>query len=174
MKRARSVAIVLVALLAVAVLFFAYPWVYAWGAGKYWDAAAPEVHLIPNGYIGPVVIILSDQAAPPPQMEGKARLFRIPESGIARSRFAVNEGWSRPDYFYVDLHGRRTRIVSGTPCDLDLPGDPVQACRMGHLTYGNPYSDKPYEAYIVGRKADQSFWAHRAEAFADSVVYGRR
>ena len=99
-------------------------------------------------------------------------MFRIPATGVLRSRFGVNNGWGRPDYFYLDGQGHRTRLISGTPCQRNLPGDPVQACLLGHTTFGN-LPDQTYEAYLVGRRADQAAWAWRAERFVDSVVYGR-
>ena len=149
-----------------------YPWIYLFGAGWLWDKAEPEVHLISAGYVGPVVILLNDTTAATPEREGRARLFRIPPSGVAYSHYSVNEGWGRPDYFYVDQQGRRTQIVSGVPCDDSLPGDPVQACLLGHKTFGD-LPDRAYQAYLVGRRADQQRWTWPAQRFIDSVVYGR-
>lgn len=147
-------------------------WIYILGAGRLWDKAEKEVHLLPAGFIGPVVILLSDSDAAPTVRENGARLFRIPASGVTRSRFGVNYGWGRPDYYYVDSQAPRTRVVSGTPCDDSLPGDPVQACLMGHTSFGD-LPDRPYQAYVVGRRADQLRWKWRADRFVDSVVYGR-
>ena len=155
-----------------AVLLIRWPWIYAWGAGRFWDRAESEVHIIPAGYIGPVVILLNDSSSPR-EREGKARLFRIGSDGIARSGFDVNEGWGRPDYFYVDAQGHRTPIVAGTPCNDSLVGDSVQACLLGHSTFSS-MPDRAYDAYVVGRRADQEWWSRRAEGFVDSVVYRRK
>ena len=168
----RTVLLASILLVAAPAAILAYPWIYAAGAGRLWDRAEHEVHLIPNGYIGPVVILLADPSASPPEREGSARLFRISPSGIARSRLAVNEGWGRPDYYYVDDTGNRTPIVAGTPCDDSLPGDPVQACLLGHTTFSD-IPDRSYEAYLVGRRADQYVWGQQVQRFVDSVVYGR-
>ena len=159
------------AVVALAALF-AWPRIYVWGAGRFWDRAEPEVHLIPAGYVGPVVILLNDSGAPQ-EREGNARLFRIAPTGVAHSGFGDNIGWGRPDYFYVDAQGHRSRIAAGTPCDHTLAGDSVQACLLGHTAFSDlPY--RSYNAYIVGRLVDQQAWQQRAERFVDSVVYGRR
>ena len=153
-------------------LLLASPWIYAIGAGMLWDRAEREIHLLPTGFTGPVVILLNDSAATPSVREHRPRLFRIPASGALHSRFGVNTGWGRPDYFYVDSQDRRTQLHSGTPCERALAGDPVQACLLGHTTFGD-LPDREYEAYVVGRRADQRKWAWSAERFVDSVVYGR-
>jgi hypothetical protein len=158
-------------LVAVA-LFLAWPWMYAWGAGRFWDRAEPEVHLIPSGYVGPVVILLDDSSAPR-EREGKARLFRVSPTGLGHSGFGDNVGWGRPDYFYVDAHGHRSRIAAGTPCNHALAGDSVQACLLGHTTFSD-LPNRSYTAYVVGRQADQRAWEQKADRFVDSVVYGRR
>jgi hypothetical protein len=167
--------LVLVAAVALAAPLIAVvlPYAYAFGAGRLWDKAEPELHLLPAGFIGPVVILLGDSAAPPPERERRTRLFRIPPNGVVRSRFPVNDGWGLPNYFYVDTAGHRTKIVSGAPCERDLPGDPIQACLLGHTRFGD-LPDRPYQAYVVGRRADQQRWGWPAEYFVDSVVYGRR
>ena len=168
----RIVASIVAAIIGLLAAAAASPWIYVWGAGTLWDRAEPEVHLIPVGYRGPVVILLGDSAAGRKEREGRARLFRISAVGVARSAFGNNEGWGRHDYFYIDSQGRRSRIVSGTPCERNLAGDPVQACLLGHTTFASR-PDRHYEAYVVGRSADQQVWERRADRFVDSVVYGR-
>ncbi len=140
------------ALLPLAYIAFLYT--YAWGAGRYWDRAEHEIHLIPTGYTGPVVII-HDSTGAPVEREGKARLYRVPASGVVRTQFPPNEGWGRPDYYYVGDRGHRVAIVPGTPCDDSLPGDPVQACLMGQTRYGNADPRHAYSAYVVSRHASR-------------------
>lgn len=172
MQRKRVLLTVVALIVGVPLAILAYPQVYVLGAGLLWGRAEHEIHLIPAGYTGPVVIELNDATATAPERENGARLFRIPVSGVAHSRLGVNDGWGRPDYFYVDGQGHRTRIVAGTPCDDSLPGDPVQACLLGHTTFGD-LPERAYEAYVVGRRADRLAWKWRDQRFVDSVVYGR-
>jgi hypothetical protein len=174
-RRVRDAVLLVASGCGIVALVLASPWMYAWGAGRLWDRAEREVHLLPVGYTGPVVILLAEPNAAQ-RREGGARLFQIPASGVAHSGFPINDGLGRPDYFYVDARGRRTRIVAGTPCQRELVGDPVQACLLGHTTLFDAKGhsqDRPYEAYVVGRRADQAAWSHRSDRFVDSVVYGR-
>ena len=171
-RRARIALWVVAVVVSVPLSMFLRTWLYLLGAGRVWDKAEPEVHLLPPGFIGPVVIMLDDSSAREPERESGARLFRIPVSGVTRSRLPVNRGWGRPDYFYLDSAGHRSRIVGGLPCDDSLPGDPVEACLMGHTNLGG-LPDRAYEAYLVGSRADRIRWRWRDERFVDSVVYGR-
>jgi hypothetical protein len=172
MSRRKILVASFVAVALAALILLGSPWIYAWGAGRFWDRAEPEIHLIPTGYTGPVVILLNDSSAPR-EREGNARLFHIGANGVAYSGFRDNVGWGRPDYYYVDSRGQRTRIVAGTPCNDAIAEDSVQACLLGHTTFSD-LPDRSYEAYVVGRRADQQAWKGRAESFVDSVVYGRR
>jgi hypothetical protein len=174
MKRRTKLILVLIAILVgLPVLLVAYPWIYMLGAGRLWDKAEHEVHLLPTGFTGPVVILLGDSTAPAPERENGARLFRIPLTGVLHSQLQVNQGWGLPDYYYADTRGHRTKLVSGAPCERDLEADPIQACLLGHTTFSS-LPDRAYQAYVVGRRADQKRWEWPAEHFVDSVVYDGR
>jgi hypothetical protein len=142
------------------------------GSVYVWNRAQHEVHLIPAGFRGAVVVIFNDSAGAPEEYEGRSRLYRIPPSGVLRTQFGPNEGWGRPDYYYLDQHGRRSRIVPGTPCDDSLPGDSVQACLMGRKMWGS--SDGPtwtpvYSAYEIGQRADRREGYDRGDRLLDSL-----
>ena len=94
--RAKPVLIGSVVVIVLGAVALSSPWIYALGAGTLWDRAEPEVHLLPDGFIGPVVIVLEDSTAAIPEREHGARLFRISDGGVARSRLPVNDGWGRP------------------------------------------------------------------------------
>lgn len=157
----------------VLVVTAAIPAVMLFGSVFLWGRAEHEVHLVPAGYEGPVVIIFDDSSGAPERREGRARVYEIPPGGVLRTRLAPNPGWSAPDYYHVDAAGRRTPIVPGSPCADSLPGDPVQACRMPvmyiggvGMSEGGEPSRPEYESYVVGRRAD----AAALEARWDSVV----
>jgi hypothetical protein len=146
------------------------PLLLAYASALVWDRAEPELHLLPEGYEGPVLIVFGDSLGAPVQYEGKARLYEIPRSGVLRTRFSPNEGWSRPDYEYVDATGRRTPIVPGAPCDDSLPGDPVQACLMGQLVVSGRRG-LPYSAYVVGRRAHRRELYERGDSLIRAVIF---
>jgi uncharacterized protein DUF6843 len=78
------------------------------GAACVRTCSEPEIHLIPAGYEGPVLIIFDDPAGVRERRERATRVYEIPSNGVLRTRFGPNPGWSRPDYYYVDPTGRRT------------------------------------------------------------------
>jgi hypothetical protein len=142
------------------------------GSVHVWNRAQHEVHLIPADYRGPVIVIFNDSTGAAKEYEGRARLYRIPPSGILRTQFARNDGWARPDYYYVDAQGRRSRIVPGAPCDDALPGDSVQACLMGQRmqSSANGATQIPvYSGYTVGRRAERRDTYDRGNRVLDSL-----
>ena len=141
------------------------------GAIYIWDRAAPEIHLLPSGFTGPVVILFEQSDGAPPLMDGPARVYQIPASGVLRTQFRDNPGWSSPKYYYRDASGRRTSIVAGAPCEDSLAADPVQACLEGTLYIGNR-SAPPYSAYVVGRRRDREEASERVDSLVRAVVYG--
>jgi hypothetical protein len=147
------------------------PRVLLLGGVYVWDRAEPEVHLLPAGYRGPVVIIFGQADGAALEREGRARVYRIPTDGVLRTQFDPNEGWRAPDYFYVDGAGRRTPIVRGAPCADSLPDDPVQACLLGRMYLGGR-TGAEYSAYVVTRLADRSVLTKRADSLIRAVVFG--
>jgi MFS family permease len=149
----------------------ASPFVMLLGSLYIWGRAEREVHLIPAGYEGPVVIVFGDSTGAPERREGRARLYEIPANGVLRTRFAANPGWGRPDYFHVDAAGERTPIVPGTPCADSLPGDPVQACQMPQM-YVMGREAPAYTTYLVGRRETRDAMRARWDSTVQWAVFG--
>lgn len=157
-------------------LLIAMPYLYAVGAGTLWDRAELEVHELPPGFLGPVVILLHDSAAPAGEHRAGARLYRIPTTGVLRTRAGVTRGWRRPDFRYAGAAaGVRLRFdprcapVSGRP---PQGADDVRICPLASKVY----SDVParaYSAYLVTRAPNPREEDRAAERFVDSVVYGK-
>ncbi len=139
--------------------------IYLWGRGE------AEVHLLPTGFTGPVVILFDQADGAPPHMEGRARVYEIPVSGVLRTQFRANPGGSARKYFYVNVTGQRSSIVVGAPCDDSLAGDPVQACLEGTLSISNRPTP-PYSAYLVGRLRDREVASGRVDSLVRAEVYG--
>lgn len=138
-----------------------------------WDRAERELHLLPAGYEGAVIIVFNDPNGAAARYDGKSRVYEIPESGVLRTQFPPNDGWSRPVYMYVDEEGRRTPIVTGAPCEDSLPGDPVQACLMGRMLMMDGQEIPEYQGYVVGRQADRRELYARGDSLLRHVFLGR-
>ena len=74
--------------------------------------AEPEKHFIPDGYTGSIVIIYGDSAGQEANYENGFRVYKIPASGVLRTKFEHPKGWIADDkrqFFYYDS-GRITPI----------------------------------------------------------------
>lgn len=77
------------------------------------NQAEPEIHLIPKGYKGPVIIIFDEKNGKPEKYEDGSRVYEIPKDGILRTQFKQQkEGYIAPGklkYYYYD-EGSRAEI----------------------------------------------------------------
>jgi hypothetical protein len=81
------------------------------------QTAKPEIHLIPQGFVGHVTLYFDAPNGLPEKWEGNTRLYEIPINGQLYTRFSPNIG-IRPanstQFFYVSSKGGRTLIPSRT------------------------------------------------------------
>jgi hypothetical protein len=168
LTRLRRVLVIAVAIVAGAV---ALPILLLLGSVFVWDRAEHEIHLVPAGYEGPVVIIHGDSAGAPERRERRARVYEIPPSGVLRTRFAQNLGWGAPDFYYVDGGGRRTPIRWDARCEDSLPGGPVQVCLMPEIIVAGR-TTPAYRSYVVGRHASSHAMYARWDSLVRSEVFG--
>lgn len=69
-----------------------------------------EIYLLPKGYTGHVLIILNQKDGAPKKYEGKARVYEIPETGVLKTQFSNNEGWTEFPQFYYDRIDKQNQI----------------------------------------------------------------
>src|SRR5687767_10881838 len=73
------------------------------------NKAEPEIHLIPKGYKGPVIIIFEDKQGEPVKYEDGKRVYKIPLDGVLRTQFKKQLGNIAPGelkYYNYDAKGR--------------------------------------------------------------------
>ena len=120
----------------------------------------PEIHLIPAGYSGDVFIIHDAPDGARLEKSGLARVYRIPRSGILRSKSGMNHGaMPKPSCFYITAAGKRTRIEGYWPSSIDdTPENRADSTVGIFFPRTGTYSsvDVPcavvYEQYFVGTK----------------------
>lgn len=138
------------------------------------DRAEPEIHLLPLGFTGPVVIVHGDSAGVPVEYEEGARVYRIPDTGVLRTQFAANAGWRAPPrLFYANPDGTRARVV----VDIDAPAEErLEVHDLGftlHVRMDSALPTPPaYRAYTVGRRDEQRGLSNRGRRVVDSVIWG--
>lgn len=69
-----------------------------------------SLYLIPNRFVGNVVIAFGQPQGAPAEYEGDQRVYRIPASGILRTQFPPNNGLRKMDmFFYSNATGALRR-----------------------------------------------------------------
>ena len=149
-----------------------------------------EIHLIPAGYVGAVLIVFNDPGGVPEEYENGWRVYRIGANGVLRTRFRLTYGVGKGKFFYMEPGGHREEIhsiwlatekgdaetiyvyaeVIGTHA-VSIPKD-------GHLVLGTDASPKEgainTQKYIVGRTSDADSLTRIAVRLEDSVARSYR
>jgi hypothetical protein len=117
-----------------------------------------EIHLLPEGFHGSVVIYFDMPNGQPPEHEGKARVYRIPSNGILYTKMKdLGERWI-PDghrrYYYVSKDSVRTQIQ-----ELYGARDPIERDRVSVFGSHNGSAEhngetRTFESYVVGSRRD--------------------
>lgn len=122
--------------------------------------AEPEVHLIPEGYIGPVNIIYDQPHGASTRDERGWQVYDVGPNGIHISAFESNFGRvTGHEYFYVSPDGDRRRLkYSGWEFAHRAPDTmfAVWAGSTGNL--GLQSEGAGFYKYFVGTAADYDAW----------------
>ncbi|MCP3103694.1 hypothetical protein LZ198_32910 [Myxococcus sp. K15C18031901] len=144
--------------------------------------AAPEVHLLPAGYVGPVVILFDVPEGQP--VDARDRTYRIGPDGLLAVSAPENPGWQTEKelrFYYVNPDGSRERI----PMGRERPEDSLQVfgrhvrTTFRETTTGGVSTRHVIKAhvYAVGVPSRMDDWLEeghaRMERWAD-VRYGPR
>lgn len=69
-----------------------------------------EVYILPKNYIGYVVIIFDQENGLEKRYKNKARVYEIPSSGVLKTQFEADYGWSDFPEFYYDIIQENNKI----------------------------------------------------------------
>jgi hypothetical protein len=129
-----------------------------------------EVHLIPEGYVGPVVIVFGDPTGAILKRDTDGTfLFDIPATGYLRFKSdPPKPSWSETHYYYVKRDGKRLEIPRGRdPQTLQIFGE--VSAGSGTVN-GQPMIPTGTYEYIVGIPAARSDWLQLREALSKGVA----
>ncbi len=60
-----------------------------------------EIFIVPKSFKGYILIIFNQKNGTPARYENNKRVYEIPQNGILKTEFLVNNGWSSfPNFFY--------------------------------------------------------------------------
>lgn len=126
------------------------------------------VHLIPEGYVGPIVIVYGDEDGVAPEVQDDGRtVYRIPRSGVLRLNSSPPRGRLQSMlYFYEGASGSRELIeADGGEHELKVFGE-VSGSASGRESEVTHH----WFAYVVGVRSKKSDWTRlRGEATSAAV-----
>jgi len=118
-----------------------------------YESAEPEIHLIPEGYMGPVLIIFDDSNADFLPYEGDARVYKIPEDGVLRTKSSQNEGTvaaEKIQFFYLSDDKSRIKLKKAFFVNMPLVGVQYIYKQQIGVAYSDiDRSERPYKTYII-------------------------
>jgi hypothetical protein len=63
-----------------------------------------EIYILPKGFTGHILIIFNQERGAPRKYEGESRVYEIPETGILKTQFSGNYGWTGvPQFYYGEI-----------------------------------------------------------------------
>lgn len=104
-----------------------------------------EVFLIPEGFEGPVIVMVNESTGLPIKREEKKRIYEIPSDGVLYTQFDNQEKYINIKYFYVGLNGIKTPI------------DRIQIQHLSEIEKKKIHDSKVYWPLVYGGKGDRSF-----------------
>jgi hypothetical protein len=139
--------------------------------------AEPEVHLIPEGFVGHVVLRHGVAGGVPLERDGGARVYRIPAGGVLETAAPANHGIREPGKiaFYYDGAERRALRVHRT--DAPVPDDEIailggyQVSSDFHYFVDRPRNAGRYRNPALQDGEREPEPSARAEAFLRYALY---
>ena len=120
-----------------------------------WRSSGSEIHLLPYGYVGPVIIIFSDPDGITLQTnEDGAVIYEIPPDGILRvNNPAPKAGLYQKTKLYVRPDGPRLEI----PFNVDEETLQVFG-ELSGVVYPIDSEEIRYASYVIGIPAARNDW----------------
>lgn len=132
----------------------------------FFNRAKPEITLIPEGYVGPVIIWFGGISSVLPQYENGIRVYAVPSSGILREQAPVPSLWESgvrleedDRFFYVKADGSRVRLPVVMKWSksfiAEMSADELNRVSVYGITTGRTGSKTEYfVSFVVGRLKD--------------------
>lgn len=113
--------------------------------------AEREVVIVPNNYVGQIVIVYNQPNGAGPIYEDGKRIYKIPLNGILKTQFSPNPGWIGLPEFYYDKISSVNKIVY-QPNPRDLPINEIVAHGGSAGSFRRTKGDIKFLCYYIGNK----------------------
>ena len=114
-----------------------------------------KMFLIPEGYVGPVLIVYAQSNGQPPKYEGDVQLFEIPPDGVLITQSPKPDGIG-DEFWYVNESGQRTKkLIFNQSCVTTVPDDPVIVCVKPESFVMNGEEMPRHDTLTIGPQSQQ-------------------
>lgn len=126
-----------------------------------------EIHLIKEGYRGPVIIFFDRTDGDTTFYEDERRVYEIPSDGVLRTQFAApKEGIihdSLLKYYYISRDGKRSVLPVVQRKDQMLDSNKVYVFMKSYGVFGAKQGKRQQSlTYMVGKVSDdEQLWFHK-------------
>lgn len=79
-------------------------------ASSYMTRPERETYLIPEGYLGTVLVIFNQPDGEKPEYEDGRSIYRIPQTGVLFTQLKDEQGIINQEYFYISQNGERRKL----------------------------------------------------------------
>lgn len=135
------------------------------------DQIEPEVYLIPDGYIGPVLVVFDQPGGQPPVFDGETRIYNIPPSGVLLTQLPPPKEGIGPELWYVDDEGRKTKPIQFNGSCVSPPaGDAVLACLRGVIFVADGKEVPSHTRLIIAPASKQDEAATGSYEWATEIL----
>jgi hypothetical protein len=117
-----------------------------------------EVHYLPKGYTGSVLIVYDFPTGSPIKKRNGKRIFEIPANGILLlsdptqkegDAWIPKDGWQ---VYYADERDTQRLVTASRPDEIKESQDVYAFSHVAYGIAGSKNADIKYERYFVGRK----------------------
>ena len=116
--------------------------------------ADEAIFIIPRDYTGYILIVYNQPSGEPERYLDNKRVYTIPENGILKSQFPINDGWSFVPEFYYDEIAEINKLPFVTEANK-IPEDEVavHGGTVGSLSRDNEKKERiKFVQYYVGNR----------------------
>jgi hypothetical protein len=120
------------------------------------QSADDEIYILPDNYSGYVLIIYDQENGEIPAYYGEKRVYRIPESGVLKTRFSTNYGVaSLGEYYYKEIQ-EGNKIPFEMINKDELGDNSIKACcfSTGSVYKIDDKSRVKFARFLVGSKLE--------------------
>lgn len=117
------------------------------------DTNEDEIVIIPKGFTGAATVIFNQSDGEPVEYYNNKRVYNIPNNGILKTQFDVNDGWSNFPEFYYEKIRKENRLKHRLYKNLPLDTIVAYGSTTGSMKKNSDTNDQiKFVEFYIGNK----------------------